>query len=518
MVTNGILVGKPEEWVHPCYRLSTWKEVYSHKVQPINGSNNWVRSLCPTNILPPNYRVPIGRPKKKRTRSLCEKNKMVMNGAGTSGGVFGNQRQTSGSQSGVSQVDMVGAGTLGGVFGNQRQTSGSQAGVSQVDMVGRQSFGSQADMVGSQAFGSEANGIRTQTSAAGNGNKVNLVQRVGHQGFLLELEEGLLLGAISMVLSGRYTVMFKPVVQVIEIKCRHTQTKVEGNRVEKKEFYDIILSDGSVCKNVTIDCKIDEMIRSKQLQKGSIVQLTQFSSGTSFYISVRDLNVIRCNCIILGDPKPFSGNETPSVNEFITPKSDEDHVDPDVNDDIHHADEPTAPKQKCSSCSQTQSRKRESQSSDNKEDGEIGACFEKLEKLGWEEGPIYDTAVLLFGESSDYRKIWLHLKPKSCVNWVKNAGGMLHRGSMVPVCDSMRSLNGDHETQYNTAIFLFGENADYRKLWLLLKPESCGKWVKNAGINWVGCIAYDIFVSNKLRKGSIVQLTKYLLISDRRRY
>ncbi|GJV60359.1 hypothetical protein Tco_1466459, partial [Tanacetum coccineum] len=55
-----------------------------------------------------------------------------------------------------------------------------------------------------------------------------------------------------------------------------------------------------------------------------------------------------------------------------------------------------------------------------------GACFEKLEKLGWEEGPMYDTAVLLFGESSDYREIWLHLKPKSCVNWVKNAGGMMH--------------------------------------------------------------------------------------------
>ena len=140
------------------------------------------------------------------------------------------------------------------------------------------------------------------------------------------------------------------------------------------------------------------------------------------YISVHDLNVIRCNCIILGDPKPFPGYKTPSVKNFIIPKSEEDHVDPDVNDDKHRADEHTASKQKCSSCSQTQSRKRQRQSSDDKEDDEIGACFEKLEKLGWGEGPMYDTAVLLFGESSDYRKIWLHLKPKSCVNWVKNAG------------------------------------------------------------------------------------------------
>ncbi|GJV85713.1 hypothetical protein Tco_1525611 [Tanacetum coccineum] len=126
-------------------RLSTWKEVYSHKVQPINDSNNWVKSPCPTTILPPNYRVPIGRPKKKRTRSLCEKDEMVKNGAGT----------------------------LGGMFGNQGQASGSQAGVSQADMVGSQAFGSQADMVGSQSFDSQANGIGTQTSMAGSGNRVN---------------------------------------------------------------------------------------------------------------------------------------------------------------------------------------------------------------------------------------------------------------------------------------------------------------------------------------------------------
>ncbi|GJZ96291.1 L10-interacting MYB domain-containing protein-like protein [Tanacetum coccineum] len=224
-------------------------------------------------------------------------------------------------------------------------------------------------------------------------------------------------GAISILLSGNYETVMKPVVQVIDIRCSQTQTEVKGNRVEKIELYDkIIVSDGSVCEDVYIDYKIDEMIRSKQLQKGSIVQLTH-------YISVDDLKVIRCNCIILGDPKPFSGNKTPSVNKFIPPKVEEEPLEPDVNDDRHHADEPTAPRQKCSSCSQTQSRKRQRQSSDNKEDGEIGACFEKLEKLGWGEGPMYDTVVLLFGESSDYRKIWLHLKPKSCVNWVKNAGG-----------------------------------------------------------------------------------------------
>ncbi|GJR53735.1 L10-interacting MYB domain-containing protein-like protein [Tanacetum coccineum] len=236
-------------------------------------------------------------------------------------------------------------------------------------------------------------------------------------------------GAISMLLSGRYTVMFKPVVQLIHMKGGSTHTEVNSNGVEQHARYkQIVLSDGSVCTDVFIGYEIDEMIRSKKLQIGSIVSdLTQYISDPlllkiAIYISVDDLKVIRYNCIILGDPKPFSGNKTPSVNRFIPPKVEEEPLDPDVNDDRHHADEPTAPRQKCSSCSQTQSRKRQRQSSDNKEDGEIGACFEKLEKLGWGEGPMYDTVVLLFGESSDYRKIWLHLKPKSCVNWVKNAG------------------------------------------------------------------------------------------------
>ncbi|GKC18234.1 L10-interacting MYB domain-containing protein-like protein [Tanacetum coccineum] len=96
----------------------------------------------------------------------------------------------------------------------------------------------------------------------------------------------------------------------------------------------------------------------------------------------------------------------------------------------------------------------------NKED-DIGACIEKLDKIGWvAQDPMYDTAILLFGQSADYRKLWLHLKPESCGNWVKNAGKMT---LLVPV------------------LLLSVVSADSRKRWLHLKPESCGKWVKNAG-------------------------------------
>ncbi|PWA88630.1 hypothetical protein CTI12_AA118650 [Artemisia annua] len=62
---------------------------------------------------------------------------------------------------------------------------------------------------------------------------------------------------------------------------------------------------------------------------------------------------------------------------------------------------------------------------DKNKENDMVACFEKLDKIGWvAQDPMYDTAILLFGQSADYRKLWLHLKPESCGNWVKNAGSM----------------------------------------------------------------------------------------------
>nr|GFB52642.1 L10-interacting MYB domain-containing protein-like [Tanacetum cinerariifolium] len=59
---------------------------------------------------------------------------------------------------------------------------------------------------------------------------------------------------------------------------------------------------------------------------------------------------------------------------------------------------------------------------EEKED-DMGACIEKLDKIGWAaQDPMYDTALLLFGQSVDYSKLWLHLKPESCGNWVKSVG------------------------------------------------------------------------------------------------
>lgn len=72
MRKNNKDVGLPESWVHPTYWLKTWKEMYSFKIEPINGRRMWEKYPCPTTLLPPKHHVPIGRPKKKRKKSDVE--------------------------------------------------------------------------------------------------------------------------------------------------------------------------------------------------------------------------------------------------------------------------------------------------------------------------------------------------------------------------------------------------------------------------------------------------------------
>ncbi|GJX26318.1 hypothetical protein Tco_0232614 [Tanacetum coccineum] len=133
---------------------------------------------------------------------------------------------------------------------------------------------------------------------------------------------------------------------------------------------------------------------------------------------------------------------------------------------------------------------------------DMGACIEKLDKMGWgAEEPIYDTALLLFGQSADYRKLWLHLKPESCGKWVKNAGKSVssRRAQVEPtrlfaqtpslieaelkLLKMILSAPVLLERLYKLVpeVLLSVESADYRKCWLHLKAESCGKWVNNAG-------------------------------------
>nr|GEU79745.1 transposase, mutator type [Tanacetum cinerariifolium] len=53
-------------------RLSTWKEMYRFKINPINGPYAWKKSDVPTTIILPKPHPQIGRPPKKRKKSAAE--------------------------------------------------------------------------------------------------------------------------------------------------------------------------------------------------------------------------------------------------------------------------------------------------------------------------------------------------------------------------------------------------------------------------------------------------------------
>ena len=77
---NGGKGGLPEEWVHPSYRLNTWKEQYSHKINPICGKHLWVKHDWPSTLIPPKEHPQIGRPPKKRKKSVVEVEDLVKGG------------------------------------------------------------------------------------------------------------------------------------------------------------------------------------------------------------------------------------------------------------------------------------------------------------------------------------------------------------------------------------------------------------------------------------------------------
>lgn len=75
-----------EDYVHQCYWLTTWRAMYQHKIEGIVGRHFWPKCPIPSELKPPHYHVPIGRPQKKRRVSRDEiveqvmKKSMVKNG------------------------------------------------------------------------------------------------------------------------------------------------------------------------------------------------------------------------------------------------------------------------------------------------------------------------------------------------------------------------------------------------------------------------------------------------------
>ncbi|GJT22353.1 heat stress transcription factor B-4-like protein [Tanacetum coccineum] len=94
----------PEMWVNPCYWLSTWKETYSHKIQPICETKYLENFTCPTSLLPPKHHVQVGRPRKGRTITCqpcgnTRHNKATCKGQDRKATTGGNNAKASGSAS-----------------------------------------------------------------------------------------------------------------------------------------------------------------------------------------------------------------------------------------------------------------------------------------------------------------------------------------------------------------------------------------------------------------------------------
>ncbi|CAA3016033.1 replication A 70 kDa DNA-binding subunit A-like [Olea europaea subsp. europaea] len=79
-------------------------------------------------------------------------------------------------------------------------------------------------------------------------------------------------GAISMLARGDVQATeIKPVLQVSDVRLVNTQNQNSNN-----ERYRILLSDGLFLQQAMLATQKNELVRTDKLQKGSIVQLTEF--------------------------------------------------------------------------------------------------------------------------------------------------------------------------------------------------------------------------------------------------
>ncbi|GJT78829.1 hypothetical protein Tco_1045554, partial [Tanacetum coccineum] len=168
MFKNSVGVGIHEQWVHAAYKLKTWAHVYSFKVNPCNRRDMWPVVESRTVIIPPLYKLPIGRPPNKRKKSngeiasqsassskLSRKGKSVS--CGKCGNVGHNRKDYRGQGGGSSQAgarkvfgQAAGATNVFGQAVGARKVSGQAAGATNVS---GQAAG--ARMVSGQAAGAK---------------------------------------------------------------------------------------------------------------------------------------------------------------------------------------------------------------------------------------------------------------------------------------------------------------------------------------------------------------------------
>ncbi|EPS68676.1 hypothetical protein M569_06091 [Genlisea aurea] len=110
----------------------------------------------------------------------------------------------------------------------------------------------------------------------------------------------------------------KPVLQIAEIRLVNAQNQSNNER------YRLLLSDGSFTQQGMLATQRNDLVRSQKLQKGSIVQLTQFVCNliqNRMIIIIIDLDVIVERCDPIGEPKPYPIKPDGNASSLPSPQT-----------------------------------------------------------------------------------------------------------------------------------------------------------------------------------------------------
>ncbi|GJT78832.1 mutator type transposase [Tanacetum coccineum] len=191
MFKNSVGVGIHEQWVHAAYKLKTWAHVYSFKVNPCNRRDMWPVVESRTVIIPPLYKLPIGRPPNKRKKSngeiasqsassskLSRKGKSVS--CGKCGNVGHNRKDYRGQGGGSSQAgarkvfgQAAGATNVFGQAVGARKVSGQAAGATNVSGQAAGARKVSGQVAGATNVSGQAAGARMVSGQAAGAKKVS---------------------------------------------------------------------------------------------------------------------------------------------------------------------------------------------------------------------------------------------------------------------------------------------------------------------------------------------------------
>ncbi|CAN4076368.1 unnamed protein product [Withania somnifera] len=128
-------------------------------------------------------------------------------------------------------------------------------------------------------------------------------------------------GAVEMLSIGEWnSEEFKPVLQIVDVRLVNTQNQSNNN-----ERYRLLISDGVYQQQGMLATQKNDLIRSKRIQKGSIIKMKEFVRNViqnRVIIIIIELDILLETCDQIGDPKHYIRTDcssTPSVPRPAAP-------------------------------------------------------------------------------------------------------------------------------------------------------------------------------------------------------